>query len=242
MDRVQQWDLEVPLAEGLLTKADRASMSSAMELRAPFLDVAVLEFAASLPVRERVRGFTTKVFLKRYAARYLPGNIIHRRKRGLSVPLGRWLRGPMRDWAAASLEGRHLEPLGLRPAGARAIFQEHLDRKADHARALDPHRSESLASAGGGFRCGQGRCRRVALARVGFHPSGSTGAATQQLREPGRPPMRGKVGSSGDGDYLRSCRYASRSRNSPGVSNCSRPSGMAERCWRSSDATSAAGT
>ena len=136
MDRVQQWDLEVPLAEGLLTKADRASMSSAMELRAPFLDVAVLEFAASLPVRERVRGFTTKVFLKRYAARYLPGNIIHRRKRGLSVPLGRWLRGPMRDWAAASLEGRHLEPLGLRPAGARAIFQEHLDRKADHARAL----------------------------------------------------------------------------------------------------------
>ncbi|MBX3733698.1 MAG: asparagine synthase (glutamine-hydrolyzing) [Verrucomicrobiae bacterium] len=136
MDRIQQWDLEVPLAEGLLTKADRASMSSAMELRAPFLDVAVLEFAASLPVRERVRGFTTKVFLKRYAARYLPGNIVHRRKRGLSVPLGRWLRGPMRDWAAASLEGRHLEPLGLRPAGARAIFQEHLDRKADHARAL----------------------------------------------------------------------------------------------------------
>ena len=50
LDRVQRWDLETPLAEGLLTKADRSSMSSALELRAPFLDEAVMEFAKSLPV------------------------------------------------------------------------------------------------------------------------------------------------------------------------------------------------
>lgn len=136
MDRVQQWDLEVPLAEGLLTKADRASMSFALELRAPFLDAAVLDFAASLPVTERVRGFSTKVFLKRYAERYLPREIIHRRKRGLSVPLGRWLRGPLRDWAAAALDVRHLAPFGIHPDAARDLFQEHLDRRADHARAL----------------------------------------------------------------------------------------------------------
>jgi len=136
MDRVQQWDLEVPLAEGLLTKADRASMSFALELRAPFLDTGVLEFAAGVPVSERVRGFSTKVFLKRYAERYLPREIIHRRKRGLSVPLGRWLRGPLRDWAAAALEPRQLEPFGIHPASARELFQEHLDRRADHARAL----------------------------------------------------------------------------------------------------------
>jgi asparagine synthase (glutamine-hydrolysing) len=136
LDRVQQWDLEVPLAEGLLTKADRASMSFALELRAPFLDEAVMDFASRLPVSERVSGFTTKVFLKRYALRYLPREIVHRRKRGLSVPLGRWLRGPLRDWAEATLAPAHLEPLGLRAAGAREIFQEHLARKADHARAL----------------------------------------------------------------------------------------------------------
>jgi asparagine synthase (glutamine-hydrolysing) len=72
LDRAQLWDLETLLAEGLLTKADRASMSSALELRAPFLDQAVMEFAKSLRVEDRVRGSKTKVFLKRYARHYLP--------------------------------------------------------------------------------------------------------------------------------------------------------------------------
>src|SRR5262249_18419002 len=77
LDRVQRWDLETMLAEGLLTKADRASMSSAVELRTPFLDEGVMEFAKSLPREERLKGVTTKVFLKRYALRYLPAEIVH---------------------------------------------------------------------------------------------------------------------------------------------------------------------
>jgi asparagine synthase (glutamine-hydrolysing) len=136
LDRVQRWDLETPLAEGLLTKADRASMSSALELRAPFLDEAVMEFAKSLPVRERVRGFNTKVFLKRYALRYLPEDIVCRRKRGLSVPIGRWLRGPLQEWASATLESGRLERIGIHTAAVRDLFSEHCQRRADHARAL----------------------------------------------------------------------------------------------------------
>jgi asparagine synthase (glutamine-hydrolysing) len=136
LDRVQRWDLEMPLAEGLLTKADRASMSSALELRAPFLDEAVMDFAKSLPARERVDGFSTKVFLKNYALRYLPDDIVHRRKRGLSVPIGRWLRGPLRDWAHAMLAGGRLERAGIQTAAALELFAEHCERKADHARAL----------------------------------------------------------------------------------------------------------
>ncbi len=101
LDRVQRWDLEGSLAEGLLTKADRASMSSALELRAPFLDEAVMAFAASLPANERISGFSTKTFLKRYALRYLPKSIVYRRKRGLSVPVSRWLRGPLQEWASS---------------------------------------------------------------------------------------------------------------------------------------------
>ena len=124
------------LAEGLLTKADRASMSSALELRAPFLDEGMMEFAKSLPLEQRVKGFTTKVFLKRYAMRYLPNEIVHRRKRGLSVPIGRWLRGPLRQWAAATLASGRLERVGISNAAAQALFAEHCQRKADHARAL----------------------------------------------------------------------------------------------------------
>ena len=136
LDRVQRWDLETPLAEGLLTKADRSSMSSALELRTPFLDEAVMEFAKSLPAGDRVRGFNTKVFLKRYALRYLPETIVNRRKRGLSVPIGRWLRGPLQEWASAILASGRLERVGIRTPVVRDLFAEHCGRKADHARAL----------------------------------------------------------------------------------------------------------
>ena len=136
LDRAQQWDLETLLAEGLLTKSDRASMSSALELRAPFLDEAVMEFAKSLQIEDRVRGFKTKVFLKRYARRYLPDNIVNRRKRGLSVPIGSWLRGPLKEWATATLENGRLEQVGIHTSAAMELFSEHCQRKADHARAL----------------------------------------------------------------------------------------------------------
>jgi asparagine synthase (glutamine-hydrolysing) len=136
LDRAQRWDLETLLAEGLLTKADRASMSSALELRAPFLDEAVMEFAKSLRVEDRVRGLTTKVFLKRYARRYLPNNIVNRRKRGLSVPISSWLRGPLKEWAIATLEKGRLEQVGIHTSAAMELFSEHCQRKADHARTL----------------------------------------------------------------------------------------------------------
>jgi asparagine synthase (glutamine-hydrolysing) len=136
LDRIQRWDLEGSLAEGLLTKADRASMSSALELRAPFLDESVMTYAAALPATERVRGFTTKVFLKRYALRYLPKSIVHRRKRGLSVPIGGWLRDPLREWATKALSNERLGQLGIRTPAVMELFSEHCQRKADHARAL----------------------------------------------------------------------------------------------------------
>ena len=136
LDRVQRWDLENFLAEGLLTKADRASMTSALVLRAPFLDESVMAFAASLPAADRVQNFSTKIFLKNYALRYLPKTIVHRRKRGLSVPIGRWLRGPLREWATTRLGNPRLEQIGVRPAAALELFSEHCQNQADHARAL----------------------------------------------------------------------------------------------------------
>jgi asparagine synthase (glutamine-hydrolysing) len=136
LDRAQRWDLETLLAEGLLTKADRASMSSALELRAPFLDEGVMEFAKSLRIDDRVRGFKTKVFLKRYARRYLPDHIVSRRKRGLSVPIGSWLRGPLKEWATATLEKGLLEQVGIHTSAVLELFAEHFQRKADHSRAL----------------------------------------------------------------------------------------------------------
>jgi asparagine synthase (glutamine-hydrolysing) len=136
LDAVQRHDLETSLAEGLLTKADRASMNSALELRAPFLDLGVIEFAATLPPSERVRGVTTKVFLKQYATTYLPRGIVHRRKRGLSVPMSLWLRGPLFEWAEERIGAPRLATAGVERKAALALLDEHRSRKADHARAL----------------------------------------------------------------------------------------------------------
>jgi asparagine synthase (glutamine-hydrolysing) len=136
LDRLQQHDLETSLAEGLLTKADRASMKSALELRAPFLDQEVMEFAASLSEKERVHRLQTKVFLKRYALRYLPTEIVHRKKRGLSVPLSSWLREPLYEWAQSKLSSPLLERVGVNRFVALELLQEHFQRKADHARSI----------------------------------------------------------------------------------------------------------
>jgi len=136
LDAVQRHDLETSLAEGLLTKADRASMNFALELRAPFLDREVIEFAATLPPSARVRGVTTKVFLKQYAATYLPRGVVHRRKRGLSVPLSSWLRGPLYEWAEQRIGSTRLAAAGVERGAALALLDEHRSRKADHARAL----------------------------------------------------------------------------------------------------------
>ncbi|HEY8158062.1 MAG TPA: asparagine synthase (glutamine-hydrolyzing) [Methylobacter sp.] len=136
LDRLQQHDLETSLAEGLLTKADRASMKSALELRAPFLDQEVMEFAATLPEKERIHRLQTKVFLKQYALRYLPIDIVNRKKRGLSVPLSSWLREPLYEWAKSRLSSPLLDRVGVNRYVAVDLLQEHIQRKVDHARSI----------------------------------------------------------------------------------------------------------
>ena len=85
---------------------------------------------------DRIAGFTTKAFLKRYAERYLPRSIVYRRKRGLSVPLARWLRGPLREWARGRLDSPRLADVGIARAPPRRSSTTTSSRGRDHARAL----------------------------------------------------------------------------------------------------------
>lgn len=136
LDVVQRHDFMQPLPEALLTKADYGGMYWGVEIRAPFLDQSVIEFATTLPERERVRGLATKVFLKRYAGRYLHRSVTHRRKRGLSVPLASWFRGPLRDWAHARLSSEFLAEAGVSNDVALKLLSEHRAQLADHSRAI----------------------------------------------------------------------------------------------------------
>jgi asparagine synthase (glutamine-hydrolysing) len=136
IDTIQRYDFGHSLPDALMAKADRGAMLHGVEIRAPFLDQTVIEFAATLPVEARVRGLTTKVFLKRYALDYLPKEVVTRRKRGLSVPLASWLRGPLREWAQAQLASGDLAAAGIDTRAAQALFAEHQARVSDHARAI----------------------------------------------------------------------------------------------------------
>jgi asparagine synthase (glutamine-hydrolysing) len=134
LDRYLALDTETYLPGDLLLKVDRMSMAAALEVRSPFLDYRVYEFAASLPARMKLRGRTTKWALKEIAQRRgLPADLVSRRKQGFGVPVGAWLRGELRPWVEdLLLDPRSLERGYFDPEGVRRLLREHLDGGADH--------------------------------------------------------------------------------------------------------------
>jgi len=92
VDRALQFFTEIYLQDGILAKADRASMMNSLEVRSPFLDIEVADFARKLPSRFKLRGGTTKFLLKFAAGPLLPPDIVGRRKKGFGSPIGPWLR------------------------------------------------------------------------------------------------------------------------------------------------------
>jgi asparagine synthase (glutamine-hydrolysing) len=92
VDRTLQFYTEIYLQDGILAKADRASMMNSLEVRSPFLDIEVADFARRLPHHDKLRGKTTKYLLKRAVEGLLPHDIIYRSKKGFGTPVGSWLR------------------------------------------------------------------------------------------------------------------------------------------------------
>lgn len=90
-------DTSTLLADDYLVKDDRMSMAASLELRVPFLDHTLVEFAASLPPHFKLRGFTTKYILKKAARDILPHSIIRRQKHGFEIPIARWIKTELRD-------------------------------------------------------------------------------------------------------------------------------------------------
>ncbi len=125
LDRLLYADLKTYLVE-LLMKQDQMSMAASIESRVPFLDHHLVEFAAALPPRMKLRGLTTKWILRQAVKRILPREILTRRKMGFPVPFGLWMRGVWADAARDVLLDRRTRQRGvIDPAGTAALLDAH---------------------------------------------------------------------------------------------------------------------
>jgi asparagine synthase (glutamine-hydrolysing) len=125
------------LRDNLLVKVDRATMLSSVEARAPYLDRFLTRYALSLPPDIRVRGLTTKWVLKKAAEKWLPKEVIYRRKRGLSVPVASWINRGLRSEADRLLARDRLTAHGFVDAAyVGRLLEEHRANRANHAKPL----------------------------------------------------------------------------------------------------------
>ena len=121
----------------ILVKLDRASMATSLEARCPLLDHGVVEFSWRLPNTAKVRHGQGKWILRQVLSRYLPTNLIDRPKQGFDVPIGGWLKGPLRSWAADLLSEPRLRRQSLLDAKTvQSCWQDHLNGRRDHSRTL----------------------------------------------------------------------------------------------------------
>jgi asparagine synthase (glutamine-hydrolysing) len=125
------------LPDDILCKVDRASMAVSLETRVPFLDHRVAEVAARIPLDFKIRGPVGKSILRKLLYRHVPESLFDRPKAGFAVPVGEWLKGPLRDWAEALLDPVRLRSEGWFDADlVQSRWRQHLLGRSDSTAAL----------------------------------------------------------------------------------------------------------
>jgi len=126
------------LKDGVLVKVDRASMANSLEVRSPFLDHDLVEFAfRSIPSRDKLRGFRVKHILKEAFANSIPASIIKRPKQGFAMPLSHWLRTSFKGQVEEKLSKDALSRTGFFHADyVKNIVKEHMESRNDHRKKI----------------------------------------------------------------------------------------------------------
>jgi asparagine synthase (glutamine-hydrolysing) len=130
-------DIMTYLPNDLLVKVDIATMANSLEARSPFLDHQVIEFAASLPEKYKLRGLTTKYLLKRMLKELLPTENLERRKMGFGVPIGHWFRGKLQPFLRETILSESALKRGLfKPDAVNRLVELHTRGERDYSHQL----------------------------------------------------------------------------------------------------------
>ena len=136
-ERMMLLDTLTYLPDDILVKVDRASMGVSLETRAPFLDHRVVELAAKIPINYKINQGKGKQILRKILYKYVPKELIERPKQGFGIPLGEWLRGPLRDWSEELLSKSKLDQQGFfNSSFVRSRWEEHLKKRRNWEHGL----------------------------------------------------------------------------------------------------------
>jgi asparagine synthase (glutamine-hydrolysing) len=126
-------DMKTSLPDDLLALTDRMTMAASLECRAPFMDHELVELAARIPSRLKVRGMSLKYLLKKAVAPWLPREVVHRKKRGFGAPIGAWLRNSLDGLLQDTLSEERIKKRGLFDWRViKSIFERHCGRTIDY--------------------------------------------------------------------------------------------------------------
>lgn len=135
--RMMYRDSMTYLPDDILCKVDRAAMATSLETRVPFLDHRVAELAWRMPLDMKIRNGQGKWALRQILYKYVPKNFFERPKAGFAIPVGQWLRGPLKDWAESLIDEKRLEVEGyFYPKPIRDKWAQHLSGRFDHTASL----------------------------------------------------------------------------------------------------------
>ena len=138
-ERLQYLCLKLYFQDDILVKVDRSSMAHSLEVRVPYMDRDLVEYACRIQPFNKIRGLQTKYVLKRAVRGLLPASIIHRRKAGFMMPVALWLTRDMRETIEDLCSPEAVSRTGLFDAAfVRQLLDEHFQRRRDHRKQIYP--------------------------------------------------------------------------------------------------------
>lgn len=137
IEKMMMMDTKYYLSDDILCKVDRSSMKYSLEVRAPYLNEELLNFAINLPYKYKVRKKINKYLLREVLNMYIPKKLINNKKQGFSIPIGYWIQNKLKRWSESILFDKNsFSSINLNSLTINKIWQQHQNKSHDRSKIL----------------------------------------------------------------------------------------------------------